>query len=246
MLFICVISFLLGAVCSFIPSASFGAFFFLSLGIALLGLVICIKISNSNLKCSPFFNIIAIIGRLLFTLWLISFIIIESFIFLGEKSDEDVQFDVLIVLGAGIIEQSPSLAFKARLDTAILYLNENPDTLVITTGGFGANENYSEAYVAKKYLIEKGILENRILLEEKSTNTFDNIKYAKELLPDDFSGNVCAVSNNFHLFRARLLLNSHGFTNYAIGTEIPTYKTLNILYSIREYFSVVKYLLLEI
>ncbi|MFI3226329.1 MAG: YdcF family protein [Clostridia bacterium] len=236
---------IIGIVCVFFPSASFGVLFFLSLGIAMLGLTFCIKISNLNIAYSKFFEILSLIGKIVLGLWLISFIIIETMIIVGEKSDDQISFDALIVLGAGIYGDVPSLSFQTRLDTAINYLNGHPETIVITTGGYGEGEAYSESYVAKKYLVENGIDENRILFEEYSRNTFENVRYAKELLPDDYSGKTAAVSNDFHLFRARMLLEVQGLTPYAIGSEIPNRPALNILYSIREYFSVVKHLLFE-
>lgn len=236
---------ILGIFCIFFPSASFGILFFLSLAFALFGLTFCIKISKLNLSYSFFFGIIAIIGKIVLGAWLISFIIIESLIIKGEHSDEDITFDTLIVLGAGIFYDSPSLSFKSRLDTAIDYLNLHPDTIVITTGGISDGETFSEGYVAKKYLLDNGIDESRILFEEQSTNTYENVKFASLLLPDDYDGLTAAVSNDFHLFRARLLLDVHGLTPYAIGRKIPTYDSLNVLYSIREYFSVIKHLLFE-
>lgn len=236
---------ILGLICTVFPSASFGVFFFTALGIAMLGLTFCIKMSKLNLKCSSFFKKVSIFGKCIFTIWLISFVIIESLILFGTKNDENIQFDALIVLGAGINGDEPSMSFKARLDTAIAYLEENPETIVVTTGGYGTGEAFSESYVAYKYLVENGILENRILIEEKSTNTYENILYAKEVLGEDFNGTTCAVSNDFHLFRARELLKLFDFTPYAIGSKIPVYTGLNALYSIREYFSVVKHLIFE-
>ncbi|MFI3115436.1 MAG: YdcF family protein [Clostridia bacterium] len=234
-----------GLVCTVFPSASFGVLFFTALGIAMLGLTFCIKISTLNLKCSKFFKGVSVFGKCIFTIWLMSFVIIESLILFGTKSDENIEFDALIVLGAGINDDYPSLSFKARLDVAIAYLEENLDAIVVTTGGFGDDEKLSESYVAYKYLVDNGISKDRILIEEKSTNTYENILYAKEVLGEDFDGTACAVSNDFHLFRARELLKLFDFTPYAIGSKIPSYEGLNILYSIREYFSVVKHLIFE-
>ena len=239
---ICIV---LGAGCVLSPSAKFGVLFFFSLGIGCLALTICIKISKSNYKYNKLFKIISIIGKTIFLLWLISFIIIEALIFTGSKSDDEIKFDTIIVLGAGIRGEAPSFALKSRLDEAIEYLDENDETKVIVTGGFGVGEDFSEAHVSKKYLIENDIEEHRILIEDKSRNTFQNVQYSKDILGDDYDGVTAAVSNNFHLFRARMILQQNGLTGYAIGQKIPTYEALNVLYNIREYFSVVKHLLFE-
>lgn len=71
----------------------------------------------------------------------------------------ETNLDYVIVLGTQIHESGPSIVLKYRLDAAVLYLNENPGTICIVSGGQGKNEPYSEAEGMAKYLIEKGIPE---------------------------------------------------------------------------------------
>lgn len=120
----------------------------------------------------------------------------------GEFSSAGKQnLDYIIVLGAQVRENGPSVVLKYRLDAAIEYLNENPDTICIVSGGQGPNEPFSEAKGMADYLTEHGIEEKRILLEDKSTNTVENIKYSKELMKQSYDS-VGIVTNNFHVFRA--------------------------------------------
>lgn len=120
----------------------------------------------------------------------------------GEFSSAGKQnLDYIIVLGAQVRENGPSVVLKYRLDAAIEYLNENPDTICIVSGGQGSNEPFSEAKGMADYLTEHGIEEKRILLEDKSTNTVENIKYSKELMKQSYDS-VGIVTNNFHVFRA--------------------------------------------
>lgn len=109
--------------------------------------------------------------------------------------------DYIIVLGAQVRDDGPSVVLKYRLDAAIDYLNENPDTICIVSGGQGVNEPFSEAEGMAAYLLEKGIDENRILLEDKSKNTVQNIQNSKALMEETYNG-VGIVTNNFHVFRA--------------------------------------------
>lgn len=109
--------------------------------------------------------------------------------------------DYIIVLGAQVREDGPSAVPKYRLDAAIDYLNENPNTVCIVSGGQGENEPFSEAKGMAEYLLDKGIEEKRILLEDWSTNTVENIQNSKELLEGEYNG-VGIVTNNFHVFRA--------------------------------------------
>lgn len=109
--------------------------------------------------------------------------------------------DYLIVLGAQVRKDGPSVVLRYRLDAAIHYLNENLETVCIVSGGQGVNEPFSEAKGMADYLIENGIDENRILLEEESRNTVQNIENSKTLMKESYDG-VGIVTNNFHVFRA--------------------------------------------
>lgn len=117
--------------------------------------------------------------------------------------------DYIIVLGAQVRKDGPSVALRYRLDAAIDYLNENPSTVCIVSGGQGANEPFSEAEGMSEYLVKNGIEKNRILLEDKSTNTVENIRYSKELMELSYS-NVGIVTNNFHMFRAVRIARTQG------------------------------------
>lgn len=121
------------------------------------------------------------------------------FSFFSAKGSQ--KLDYIIVLGAQVREDGPSVVLKYRLDAAIDYLNENSDTVCIVSGGKGANEPFSEAEGMAEYLLEKGIEEHRIILEDKSTNTVENIQNSKALMKESYNG-VGIVTNNFHVFRA--------------------------------------------
>lgn len=117
------------------------------------------------------------------------------------KSKGHQNLDYIIVLGAQVRENGPSVVLQYRLDAAIEYLNKNPDTICIVSGGQGANEPFSEAEGMAKYLLENGIEMKRILLEDKSRNTVENIQNSKDLMGESYNG-VGIITNNFHVFRA--------------------------------------------
>ena len=91
------------------------------------------------------------------------------------KSKGQQNLDYIIVLGAQVRESGPSVVLQYRLDAAIDYLNKNPDTICIVSGGQGVNEPFSEAEGMAKYLLENGIEMDRILLEEMSKNGFHRL-----------------------------------------------------------------------
>ena len=105
---------------------------------------------------------------------------------LGDFSAKGSQkLDYIIVLGAQVRENGPSVVLKYRLDTAIMYLEENPDTICIVSGGQGKNEPFSEAHGMATYMVQNGVASDRILIEDQSTNTIENIQQA--ILPAENS-----------------------------------------------------------
>ena len=143
----------------------------------------------------------------------------------GEKN-----LDYIIVLGAQIREDGPSTVLRYRLDEAIEYLNENPDTICIVSGGQGPNEPYPEADGMAKYLIEKGIDSKRIILEGESQTTVENIRNSEEFMDEDYNG-VGIITNNFHMFRALRIAEVQGLENvYGIAAKSNTlYLPNNVL-----------------
>ena len=118
--------------------------------------------------------------------------------------------EVVIVLGAQVKGNKPaypSPTLQERLDAAYYYLLENPETIVIVTGGQGADEAEPEGDVMARYLMNKGIDESRIIIENKSTSTIENIEFAKELY--DIKEAVI-VTSDYHLYRAKRTAKQHG------------------------------------
>lgn len=136
------------------------------------------------------------------------FCVLLGLVLSGYNSKGSKNLDYIIVLGAQVRADGPSVVLSYRLQKATEYLKENPDTKCIVSGGQGSNEPESEARAMADYLIAMGISEDRILLEDKSTNTSQNLKFSSALLPDGAS--VGIVTNNFHVRRALYLAKRFG------------------------------------
>ena len=148
----------------------------------------------------------------------------------GFVSKENQNLDYLIVLGAQVRENGPSTILRYRLDAAISYLQENPETICIVSGGQGVNEPFSEAEGMLNYLVSKGILRERIIMEGISRNTVENIRYSKVLITKP-EGSVGIVTNNFHIFRAVRIAKAQGLEDvYGISAySHPLYLPNNVL-----------------
>ena len=139
----------------------------------------------------------------------------------GGKALADGSNDYVIILGAKVNAGGvPSLSLKSRLDIATGYLQANPHVIAIVSGGQGADEEQTEASFMAAYLINKGIVPERILLEEQSTSTFENLKFSKLLLPAEVD-EITIISNDFHLRRATYLANSLGLKADVLAAATP-------------------------
>lgn len=182
----------------------------------------------------------------LFLVWLVSFAVLLTVIFTSAISQKDEKVDSVIVLGAGLKGETPTLALKARLDSAIDYLNSSTEVIAIVSGGQGFGERITEAEGMKRYLVSHGISEERILKEEKSTSTYENMIFSKKTFESSTGkklGKVMIITNNFHMMRAKLLAKRAGLEPYGISSSTPWYIYPNVL--LREYLAVFKSLIFD-
>ena len=94
------------------------------------------------------------------------------------------QEQVMIVLGAGLRKDKPSMLLRYRLDKAYEYAAEHPDLLIVTSGGQGRDEWIPEGQAMRDYLIEKGLPADRVLAENKSTSTEENFAFSLDILKE--------------------------------------------------------------
>jgi len=126
----------------------------------------------------------------------------------GEYDRVEGEPKTMIVLGCQVHPWGPSILLQDRLDTAIEYLADHPDVTVIVSGGKGNDEHASEAAVMRDYLVEAGIPDEKILVEDVSHNTYQNMICSSEMMQEqglDPADGVLVVSNGFHLTRAKML-----------------------------------------
>lgn len=166
------------------------------------------------------------------------FLVVEGCILSQVNAKGEDNLDYIIVLGALVREDGPSSILAARLNAALRYLENNPDTRIIVSGGQGYNEPFSEAEGMKRYLVEKGIEESRIIMEPDSFNTVQNIQNSMSLM-ESKDASVGVVTSNFHVFRACKIAKKQGLKNVSgvAGYVVPFYMPQNMF---REFFGVVK------
>jgi uncharacterized SAM-binding protein YcdF (DUF218 family) len=148
--------------------------------------------------------------------------------------------DYLIVLGARVKGTVPSLVIESRINAAAAYLKKNKETIVIASGGKGPGEEISEAEAIKRELVKQEIGESRIILEDRSTNTYENIDFSKKLIPQNALLGII-VTNNFHMYRAISIAHDQDLEVQGLPAKTPL-KAVIKSYS-REYLAITKFYL---
>ncbi len=185
-------------------------------------------------------------GVLAVGLWL--FLSVEGLLLShGEQDNTALPVDAVIVLGAGVNGETPSLILQSRIDAAADYLEKHPDIPVVLSGGQGPGENISEAEAMYRAL-RSGGEDSRYLLEDRSTSTAENFAFSKVLLQehgvDTDTAVIAVVTSDFHCFRAHLIAQRENLTVIDIPAEVP-WRLLEINYYIREFFALGKTLVFD-
>lgn len=155
----------------------------------------------------------------LFTFGMIVLVIYSGIICVVGKSDNATyREDYIIVLGAGLKGDTPSLALERRLEQAAEYMNKNGNAIAIVSGGQGKGETISEAQAMENYLLNHGIREDRIIKEDNSTSTYENFEYSKLIMDE---GQAVFVTNEFHVLRSELMAKINGIDATHIGASTP-------------------------
>lgn len=174
--------------------------------------------------------------------FLLSFLFVESLVIsASSRNDGATGADFVLIPGATVVEDRPSLVLRHRLDGAIPYIRAHPGATVIVSGARGEGEAFSEAEVMKKYLTDRGIAAKRIAEEDRATDTIENVAYAKRIMDGLKPGaeyTLMIVTNDFHMYRALLLARAQGLN--ARGISVPIHWSVAPICYCREYFSVMK------
>lgn len=177
-------------------------------------------------------------------------LVITQILILGQiPATAEPNLDYVIVLGAQVKPEGPSKTLKLRLDKAVEYAVQNPNTILVLSGGQGNDEPSTEAAAMRNYLLEQGILERQLLLEENSRSTLENIVYSHLVIEERQKQKVFAerntpvrigiLTNNFHLYRAKLIAKHYGLEDVS-GIAAESDKILFIHFCLRDGIALLK------
>ena len=166
------------------------------------------------------------------------FMFLEGLIISGMSGKQQKNLDYIIVLGAQVRGDHPSRALRERIKKAADYLKKNPSTIAILSGGQGPGEDMTEAVCMQQELIKMGIESDRIILEEDSTSTWENLEYCARLAPVK-EKKTGLVTQNFHVYRSLKLANHQQYSDI-YGIPAPSQWTYQPHFMVREAFALVK------
>lgn len=139
--------------------------------------------------------------------------------------DEAAPADCIIVLGAGTDGREPNPVFRERLNHAVTLYEEGYSDVILLTGGYSPGNEHSDAWIAGQYLLELGIPEDAILLEEKSTITQENLQFAKEIMESKDLSTAILVSDPLHMKRSMLMAKDYEIEAFPSPTPTSRYRT---------------------
>lgn len=139
--------------------------------------------------------------------------ITEAFIINASLGDPEERCDYVVVLGAKVRYDRPSVALMDRINTAYAYLEAHPDVIAVVSGGQGSDEPMSEARCIYEHLVARGIDPGRIWLEEKSASTWANLNYTLDLIEAKTGirpKKLGVISSEYHMLRSGMMAQDCG------------------------------------
>lgn len=157
--------------------------------------------------------------------------------------DQPHTADCILVLGAAEYSGHPSPVYRARLDHAYQLFREGMAPLIITSGGSGKDPKYSEGQVGRDYLLSRGVPDSDLIAETQADNTDESTQRAAVIMRTNGFDDVLLVSDAYHMFRAKRMMQRQGFTVYISPRpeSVPRNFVERFFAASREAFSYVLY-----
>ena len=202
---------LIGYICKFVlPGYSFTA-------LVCLGIICVILFYTLIPLVGRIFPQFAKIAAIVFTVVLLCGLALFSFteyhIIQASFGTPGEEAEYLVVLGAKVRPDGPSVSLWDRINAAADYLNAHPGTIAIVSGGQGADETISEAQSMHDELVKLGIDESRIWMEDKAGSTDENMRFSLDLIQEKTGTRpekLGILSSEYHLYRASLMAKKLG------------------------------------
>lgn len=131
----------------------------------------------------------------------------EALIIQASLGDKEETCQYMLVLGAKVRNDGPSVSLMDRIKATAAYMEEHPEVIAIVSGGKGPDEPITEAQCMYEQLVKLGVDPERIWLEDKATSTWENLRFAMNLIEEKTGQRpekIGLLSSEYHLFRAKM------------------------------------------
>lgn len=194
---------------------------------------------------------------------LVILLVVQILIFGRIPPTAESSLDYVIVLGASVKSEGISKTLKLRLDKAAEYAAENPDTILVLSGARGEGEPVAESAAMREYLLAQGVPDGRMILEDRSHSTLENIAYSRILIEQDREAKraqwqknkpqlafpamqvadkptrIGIITSNFHLYRARMIARKQGLADVK-GIASESDRVLFVHFCLRDSLAILK------
>ena len=163
----------------------------------------------------PYLRVTAAIIGVVLIAWVVSMAMVDR----AGRCDEAQEADAIVVLGAAQYVGRPSPVLRARVDHAVSLWKRGLAPTLILTGGTGVGDTTSEAAVARKYAMSRGVPDRAIVLEIKGRTTSESMRAVARIMDDRERKSVILVSDPFHMLRLSILARRFGLEPYTSPTR---------------------------
>jgi uncharacterized SAM-binding protein YcdF (DUF218 family) len=239
-----------------IPLAFFAYVFkFVMAGYSFTALVCCALIgillfySCAHLLEGHFPKPVTIVRRIFTVCLCIGLLVVgitECLIIKASFGDPREKCEYMVVLGAKVRADGPSVSLMDRINAAYAYMTEHPDVIAVVSGGQGPDEHMSEAQCMYDHLVARGIDPERVWMEDKATSTWENLHFSLDLIEAKTGTRpekIGLLSSEYHMFRAGLFADACGVESVGIPARTSRFSQ-RVNHFMREVAGVWHYLLL--
>jgi len=183
---------------------------------------ICLFYNLADILQKKYLKPTRVVRRIFTVLLCIGLLIVgvtEILIVEASFGDPKETVDYLLVLGAKVRPDGPSVSLMDRIRAARDYLEAHPDVIAIVSGGQGPDEPMTEAKCMYDQLVALGIDPNRIWMEDKATSTWENMQFSMDLIEEKTGvrpEKLGILSSEYHLFRAQLFAEKCGIESAGV------------------------------
>ena len=134
------------------------------------------------------------------------------------STDQARSVEAIVVMGVAQYDGRPSPQLQARLDHVITLWNAGTAPLVVTTGGKQPGDRFTEAEASQRYLVEAGVPESAIILENLGSSTLDSLRRVHDILANQDITEILIVTDAYHAARSRMVARDLGMVAHVSAT----------------------------